>query len=325
MECLEGGGNAFENFKMEQVLEAVGDGAFADILSNTANKRMVQAFEFYPSTWEKIVNKPFGSRPDFKSNKLVRVEEFQRLEEVTKRNPVKMDTIGEESGTYQVKTYERGYELNRTDIINDDIGAFLKFPASQGKAASRTLDKFVWDFINSNTTMQFDNVALFDSTNHANIITTSPLSTTTLQTADYTLSVQTEKKTGDMLGLTSRWLIVPPSLKLLAQRIVRSTKLQGTTNNDYNPFADLEVLVVPWLTDTGSTTTADWYLAADPSQTETFQLDFLRGKSVPETLKQMATAKDGYNFMTNGLAWKTRYEFGGMLADYRWIVKGDAA
>ena len=317
--------NPLHIFKLEQVIEAVGDSVFSNLLKNTANKRMIQAFDLASGSWSTLVNKPFGNRPDFKKNTLIRIEEMARLPIVSKREKVTMDTVGEESGEYRVRSYEKGYQFTREDIVNDDLGAFMKFPQSQGRAAARTIDKYVYDFINDNASAGIDGQILFsNSSAHDNIATTSPLSTTNLEVVQNLLTAQTEKKTGDKLALRPSFLIVPTSLELLANRIVRSTKLQGTTNNDMNPFDSLQVIVSPWLTDTGVVSTADWYLAASPSMTETIQLDFLKGRSTPETLHQIPDSKDGYDFINRTRAFKTRYEFGGMLADYRWIAKGDA-
>ena len=317
--------NPLHMFKLEQVCEAVGDQIFSNLLKNTANKRMIQAFELASGNWQMLVNKPFGNRPDFKKNTLIRIEEMARLPIVGKRTKTEMDTVGEEAGEYRVRTYEKGYQFTREDIVNDDLGAFMKFPQSQGRAAARTVDKYVYDFINDNASAGIDGEILFsNSSAHNNIATSAPLSTTNLERVQNLLTAQTEKKTGDKLALRPSFLIVPTSLELLADRIVNSTKLQGTSNNDSNPFSKLQVIVSPWLTDTGVTSTADWYLASNPATTETIQIDFLKGRSTPETLHKIPDSKDGYDFINRTRAFKTRYEFGGMLADYRWIAKGDA-
>lgn len=317
--------NPLHMFKMAQVVEAIGDSQFSALLKNTANKRMIKSFELASGNWQKIVNSPFGNRPDFKQNTLIRIEEMSRLPVVSKREPVKMDFIGEESGTYKVKSYEKGYEFTREDIINDDLGAFMKFPTSQGRAAARTIDKWVYDFLNDNASAGIDGQILFsNSSAHDNIATTSPLSTTNLERVQALISNQTETKTGDKLALRPSFLIVPTSLELLADRIVNSTKLQGTSNNDSNPFSKLEVIVSPWLTDTGVASTSDWYLASSPATTETIQVDFLKGASKPQTLVRKESSPDDFDFINRTRAFKTRYEFGGILADYRWIAKGDA-
>ena len=315
--------NPLNLFKMAQICEAVGDSNFSNLLKNTANKRMVKAFDLASGNWQKLVNKPFGNRPDFKKNTLIRIEEMARLPVVSKREPTSMDFVGEEGGEYRVRTYEKGYEFNREDIMNDDLGAFLKFPSKQGQAAARTIDKFVYDFINDNSSASIDGGVLFSSSN-SNIATTAPLSTTNLERVQNLLTAQTEAKTGDKLALRPSFLIVPTSLELLADRIVGSVNLQGTANNDMNPFKKLEVIVSPWLTDTGTPSTADWYLASSPAMTETIQIDFLKGRSTPETLTRRESSPDNFDFINRTRAFKTRYEFGGILADYRWIAKGDA-
>lgn len=319
------GENPLDKFSLEQVREAAGDQIFSGLLKNTANKRMVKAYVMAGSTWSKIVNKPFGNAKDFKEKTLVRIEEMARLRIVGKREDVPMDFVGEASGTYKVNSYEAGYQFNRQDIINDDLGAFLRFPAKQGAAAARTIDKFVWDFVNDNVAVGIDGAALFSSS-HNNIMTTSPLSTANLSIARYKLRSQTEAKTGDKLNLRGTMLIVPLSLEDLAYRLVNAQQLAQTSNNDANPFKNLEIVAVPWLTDTGVASTADWYLAADSSQIETIQIDFLKGKQTPQTIMRTGnTDSDGdYDFDSRSKAFKTRYEFGGILEDYRWIVKGDA-
>lgn len=321
---MKEGKQVFQIYKMYQVVEAVGDENFAALLKNTAHKRTKDAFETWPATWQMIVNKPFGNRPDFKLNTVIEIEEAARLSKVSKKEQTPMDTIGERSLTYKVDSYESGYQINRQDIINDDLGQFMRFPAKFGRAAQRTIDKFVWDFINDNATLGFDDTALFHA-NHANLNTTTPLSTDGLTKLKSKLRLQTEPKTGDVLNLKGELLIVPPTLEDRAQQIVTAGALAETANNDGNPHKNLKILVVPWLTDTGNPDTCDWYLAASPSQIETIQIDFLKGMSEPQTLRAIPNSPDGYDFLTRNMAFKTRYEFGGDLMEYRWIQKGDAA
>jgi len=337
-ECLDANEDPFDSFKLinimeacEHVREAAGDDIFSSLLKNTANKRMIKAFETREQTWQKIVNKPFGSRPDFKLNTLIRLDDFSRLKKVVKRGPANRRSVGEESGTYKVETYEDSYDLNRTDIINDDLGELLKFPKKQGNAAFDTVDKFIWDFINNGTSATLspvlDGTALFTS-GHGNLLTTAPLSTVTLAKARYALAnMKNNSEDGDTkLGLRMAYLIVPDSLTTLSERIITAQRgLAQTANNDGNPFSNLEIITVPWLTDTGVEATADWYLAASPNQTETIDIDFLKGKSTPQTLmKKSDTQGDNFDFESNSWAFKTRYEFGGRLVDYRWIIKNDA-
>ena len=327
-ECTIAGEDPFDNFSLSNISEAVGDDVFSNLLKNTANKSMVKAFDTFPATWKSIVNQPLGNRKDFKTNTLIRIDEFTRLEKVKKYTETDMETIGEAAGTYKVETYEKGYQMNRQDIINDDLGAFMKFPQSQGRAAARTIDKFVWDFINNgtSTSLVFDGTALFTS-GHGNIITTSPLSTSTLTSARYQLGQMklNSEDNDDKLGLKPTFLVVPTSLVSLAERIVTAQKgLAQTANNDGNIWKNLIILEVPWLTDAGTEATADWYLMASPSQIDTIQIDFLKGQSIPQTLTRIENSKDNYDFNSNSRAFKTRYEFGGKVVDYRFIIKGDA-
>jgi len=320
---IKAGRNIFQQYDLQTCIEAVGDENFAALLKNTANKTLLKSFKFWPSTWQKIVNSPFGNRRDFKDNTVIEVEEGARLQEMSKREPTPMDSIGERSLTYKVKTYERGFELNRQDIINDDLGAFMKFPQKHGRAAARTIDKFVWDFVNDNATLGFDNVALFHA-DHANLSTTTPLTAANLSLVKAKMTRQTESKTSDVLGLVPNILAVPPTLADKAFRIVHAPLLAGTGNNDANPHKNLEILVVPWLTDTGAEATCDWYLFASPNQIDTIQIDFLRGRSEPQTLRAIPNSPDGYDFLTRNTAYKVRYEFGGKPVGYRWAQKADA-
>ena len=314
----------FQAYPLQVCIEAVGDENFAALLKNTANKRVKQAYNDWPATWQLLVNKPFGSRPDFKENTVIEMEEASRLGKVSKKDPTNMQSMGERSLTYKVETYEEGMQLNRQDIINDDLNGFMKYPASFGRAAARTIDKFFWDFINSNATLGFDGTSLFHA-DHNNLSTTTPLTAANLSLVKAKLRLQTGSKTADKLNLVGEYLIVPPTLEDTAYQIVNAGALAGTSNNDANPHSRLKVLVVPWLTDSGAVATCDWYLAAGPSQVETFQMDFLRGMTEPQTLRATPNSPDGYDFLTRNTAFKVRYEFGGDLMGFRWIQKGDAA
>jgi len=73
---------------------------------------------------------------------------------------------------------------------------------------------------------------------------------------------------GTVAPITAKKLIVSPKLKGLADRILHSTQMAGTTNNDKNSISNIELVVIPQL---GS---SDYWFLAGEGYEETLKLLF---------------------------------------------------
>jgi len=112
------------------------------ILSNTANKALLQSFMAVESTWRKIA--AIRSVKDFKTVTSYRLTGDAEFDEVGPDGEIKHGTVGEQSYTNQAKTYGRMYAITRQTIINDDLGALNVLPARIGRGAALKLNKAFW-------------------------------------------------------------------------------------------------------------------------------------------------------------------------------------
>jgi hypothetical protein len=164
-----------------------------------------------------------------------------------------------------------GFEVTQTawedDVENILAGAgkWLAFSAryvEEGRAANILNNGFT-------TETTPDGVSLF-STSHVlkgggtarnRPATDADLSTTSLTNALIDIQTDWKDEAGHLAApVTSLQLIVPPALEFLADRILNSTGLQGTAENDKNHFKrrTWELIVNPRLTDTDA-----WFVVAN--------------------------------------------------------------
>ena len=117
------------------------------ILSNVANKFLLDGFESVEQAWQRIA--ATRSVKDFKAVTSYRLTGGFEYEEVGPDGELKHAQVGEESFTNQAKTYGRMFSLTRTDLINDDMDARRR-SASHRSWRRVKLNKVFWStFLNN--------------------------------------------------------------------------------------------------------------------------------------------------------------------------------
>jgi hypothetical protein len=88
------------------------------------------------------------------------------------------------------------------------------------------------------------------------------LSEAALEAAIQSFDLQVNERGMPILS-QARTLLIHPSNRMLAKRLLNSAGFPGTNNNDVNPLQDegLQVFSDPWLTDTDA-----WFLLASTDQ-----------------------------------------------------------
>ena len=196
-------------------------------------------------------------------------------------------------------------------IKNDDIGLLRDIPRRLGRAAANTLYRFVFDFIADNGNI-YDSTALFTA-GHGNLgslaLTYSTLETAIIAIRDFTAYGDTS----DVLGLRAKWLLVPNELAEEAFQLVYTLTKPGTANRDNNYFATLglEMLVVPYWTDTNN-----WYIVVNPTDCPTIEVGFMDGQEEPELFVQ-DMPNVGSLFTNDQLTYKVRHVYGAAVMDFR--------
>ena len=131
-------------------------------------------------------------------------------------------------------------------------------------------------------------------------------------------------RSGQPINVAPKFLLVPTALKMTAKELLNSTFYfaTGLANRTriptYNALADedLEVVSSPYLSNTnypGASAKA-WYLFADPTIVDTFEIGYLKGRRTPQVEKGDA------DFDTLGIRFRVFFDLGVKEQDHRGLV-----
>ncbi len=287
----------------------------AGILSNVASKVLLEGWNAVEQTYRAI------SRPrpvsDFKLTTCFRLSASVEYEQVTAGGSIPSGTLGEESFVIAARTYAKLIALSRTQIINDDLGAFDDIRARLGRGAGLALNRIFW-------TAFLNDAACFTEA-RGNLITGAPSALAddgaSLDAANLAFAAVTDADGGPM-GIAPRLLLVPPVLGSIARRLYVSAERRDTTANKQilvanifqNRFQPLESAYLSSAAIAGSSATG-WYLLASPNDLPVAEIAYLDGKESPTIESAEA------DFDTLGIQFRGYHDFGVSLAEWRAGVK----
>ena len=326
IECMKLDGIPYSRgFDNETIRAAFSSVSLPGILSNVANKKLLQSYEAQPIIAMKLCST--GDLNDFKENDRFRLTDVGDLLPIAADGEIKDGGLIEESAKNQLDTYGKKFCLTRKMIINDDLGAFMKVPTAMGNRAARLIDQLFFSRLLSNPA-QADGKALF-STNHKNLLSgaSSALSSDSLKKAIQLFLEQVDAD-GQPISVEPKYLLVPTALKHLAIELTQgATLIMSGTDNAVRPALNvlsdenLQVISSPYLGNSayeGSSQTG-WYLFGDPKTVDTWEIGFLKGKRTP-TVERGET-----DFNTLGLWFRVYFDLGVREQDHRGMVKANGA
>ena len=286
------------------------------ILSNVANKLLMDGFQSVEQAWRRIS----AVRPlnDLKTTTVCRLTDNLVYEEVPSGGEITHGTLTEESFTIVPKTYARMVALRRQDIINDDLGALQDMQRRLGRGAGLKLNSVFWAaFLNNST---------FFTSARGNLSSSTSLSLSNLGTAIKKFRELTDGA-GHPVGVQPRILLVPPALEATALNIYQSPEIRDTSSSTRIGTANVyrgqfEPVVSAYIGATiGGTSGFDttWYLLADPQDIPVMMVGFLNGKDAPT----VESAQADFNVL--GIQFRGYFDFGVSLAEYRAGVKCTAS
>ncbi len=326
IECMKLDGIPYSRgFDNETIRAAFSSVSLPGILSNVANKKLLQSYEAQPIIATKLCST--GDLNDFKENDRFRLTDVGDLMPIAADGEIKDGGLVEESAKNQLETYGKKFCLTRKMIINDDLGAFMKVPTAMGNRAARLIDQLFFSRLLKNPT-QGDGKALFHA-GHKNLLTgaTSALGADSLKKAIQLFLDQVDAD-GQPISVEPRYLLVPTALKHLAIELTQgATLIMAGTDNAVRPalnvLADenLNVVSSPYLGNSayeGSSQTG-WYLFGDPRTVDTWEIGYLKGKRTP-TVERGET-----DFNTLGLWFRVYFDLGVREQDHRGMVKANGS
>lgn len=291
--------------------------SLSGILSDAAHKLLLESFLAVPRTtplWCAV-----GNLVDFKPHHRYRMTGDLKFEKVGKSGEIKDGTVHEDAYVNQLETYGRILSLTRQDVVNDDLGAFLSVPQQMGRGAALAIEHAAFSLLLANT-------GNFFHANNRNYFegASTPLGIDSLSQAEQMFLDQTDAA-GHPIALTPGVLLVPTSLKVLAEQLYSATSIvTGATSKTLatNPHAGkFKPVAAPYLNNalyTGYSATA-WYLLADPSSEAVMEIGYLRGQQTP-TIEPVEPAGN-----VLGVAWRGYHDFGVAFREPRAGVKSKGA
>ena len=290
------------------------------ILSNVANKMLLEGYNYVEDAWRQIVR--IASVNDFKEHSRYRMTGAFTFEQVGADGELKHGKLDEQKYGQKAETHGIMFALTRQMIINDDMGAFTDIPRQIGMGAAESIADAVWGLWLKNPN-QADGHAFF-SANHKNYAEGADTALTIdgLTAAEILFGEQT-KPNGRPLGIPASKLLVPTALKVPASLLMTSMQVNETTTaNKPKPSSNphvgkFEVVSSTFLSNAsfaGASSKA-WYLLADPNRLPSLEVAFLNGVDRPTVERTDA------DFNTLGVQFRGYIDFGVREQDYRGALK----
>ncbi len=299
-----------------KVLASHSTSDFPYLLSNTAGKVLRREFGLQPVTWNRWCK--IGSVSDFKQASRHTLGSFSSLTTKVELGEYQQGTLAEERETIQAITKGRYISLSREMLVNDDLGEFVDMAGKMGRAAARTVEADVYTSLTSSSgagpTMS-DTGALFNSTavttagGHANLTSSgTAISVASIAVGEAAMMAQRDKGLNDYVMMLPRYLLCSPTKKQTAWDVINSVTDVSQSNpakrNYVQAQLNLEVVASPYLSGN------PWYLVADPSAAELYEVAFLDGQQEP-------FIDDEVEFMTDAMNMKVRLDYGIAAIDWR--------
>lgn len=323
LEAAAANGNRFRSFKQDP--HAVIRAAFASgggsiraglssiniggILSNVANKFLLQGFNSVETAWREICS--IRNVTDFKTVTSYRLTGNEVYQQVPAGGELKHGTLGEESFTNKADTYGLLLSVDRRDMINDDLGAITDIPRKLGRGGGLKLNQVIW--------AEFLNDAAFFSSGNGNLID-DVFDIDGLTVAETTF-LEFEDPEGNPLGGMPEILLVPPSLSVQANNVFNSTEIWPATGASSTPMNNphagkFRVVMSRYL----KNAPLAWYLLGSPNDLPVIEVCFLNGQQSP-----IIESTDA-DFNVLGIQFRGYHDFGAAKQDPRGGVKssGDA-
>ena len=285
---------------------------FTSILSNVANKRLLQSYRAIDSAIDKIA--AARDVPDFKQVTSYGFTADGNFTEVGPDGELKSIGLQDTPYTNQAKTEGAIISLTRTMMINDDLGAFLRIPSLLGRQAALAKERAGFKALLDNTGSFFH----ADNANYGSGADTV-LGVVGLTTAVAQVMNQTDPN-GDPVMVTPTILLVPPALAITAKQLFSDLTVNETTTANKpkltsNPHAGSYTPVVsPFLSNTtfhASASATAWYLFANPADVAALEIVYLRGMRTP------TIERGELSFDKLGAAFRGYFDFGVNLSDFR--------
>lgn len=297
--------------------EAVVTGDFPNILLDAMHKMLAQEWaELALGGLEGVATSV--SLDDYRLRNVVRDGYFPEMPVVAEGAPyVELAYPTDERIDYAPSKRGGLLTISEETIRNDDLGAVARWPGKLARGARNGLRSFMVNFFVNNPNYGGDGVAIFNAA-HSNLLSLA-LGQAGLTAAQLALRLQTERDSGEVLGLPLSWIAVPAALEATAIQINQTnTAGENAFFHRFGPNNE-RIFVVSRLVDAN-----DWYYGTDVNLAPFFEMGYLDGKQQPEIfLANQPTV--GTQFTADELQYKVKFVYGGAFTDFRGVGKSVVA
>lgn len=300
-----------------RVSEAVATTDFPNLLLNSMTKRLLQDYaELGIDGLDTLYQE--ANVDSYLLQDRVRDGYFPELPVVAEGGPyTEINKPTDERVNYAVGNYGNLLTISEQTIRNDNLGAIARFPGRLARAGRKTLKRFITAFFLNNPNYMADGVSWFNAA-HNNVGAVA-FSYDALVSAEQSLYMQTEKDSGEQLGLTLDWTMVPIQLKAAAIEL-NQTNTAGSSAF-YHRFGNNNerIIVNEMLTDDN-----DWYYGTQQMNAPFLEIGFLDGIKQPQIFLANNPVV-GTQFTNDQLQYKVKHVFGGAIIDFRGVGKNVVA
>ena len=324
--CREYGRKASPDFGTVQRLQAsLSLASWGQAFGDSITRALLRDYrEERFMVWKKIVSSVVPLK-DFRTKRAVRLGGYGNLGTVAEQATYPtLTTPTDEEATYAPAKRGGIEDLTLETVQNDDLGAIQAIPKRLSRAARRTIQAFVFNFLSGNGLI-YDGVALFaaghGNNTAANALTGANAIVGIKIMGGQTFYGETAANTGPQAQ--AKYLVHPTGLLEEAFDVTQSavkivTGADATQPNMINKLG-IEPLWIPELTDAN-----DWFLVADPALMDTIEIGFLEGQEEPELFVE-DNESAGSPFNADKLRYKIRHIYGGAVLDFRGFYRGAPA
>lgn len=289
-----------------------------NILGAVANKNILAGYMEEDPTWQEIAQ--VKSVSNFYTQNYFRLLDSLEYEEVGPGGEIKHGTLSEETYTSQLKTYGKMLGINRTQIINDDLGAFDDIRERLGRGAAKKFNTVFWTAFINNSSFYTSALTNYVSGSTTNLGTDGVGLGLVIQGFRQMTSPSADgsKHIGQDFEPTK--ILVPPELEGNAWLAYKNNNLGMVASSSGNIYAGRFRPVVQWRLSnssfTGYSTTA-YYLFGDGMRP--MLVTFLNGNRTPTVESSEMT------FNSLGIQFRAYHDFSCDKSEYLAGIKSKGA
>lgn len=320
---------------MYRLQEAMSTSDFPLLFGDVLDRQLLGIYQEWPTAWPQIARR--GTVRDFRLVSRFATDGAEAvLPKVEQGAEYTEAALSEARYQYKVDKYGRRVPFLWETLVNDDLDGLRSTPERIAKAARMSEERFATELYVDATGP--DAVFFTTGAPNNNKLTAAPLTVANLQAGFSKIWAQKDLD-GNPIFTGQMRLVVPPALKVVAANILNATEIRAAAGGGVGTAGDqltvrnwmavelADLVVNPWLpiVDVSANKDNTWYLFADPGVGRpALEMGFLRGNETPGLFLKspnairlgggMIAAEDG-SFETDGVDYKVRHVFGGVLLE----------